>query len=240
MLGFLDFGMLSTVPESVRDALVCAVAHVVFSRDVEAVAELFAELQLLPREVVEDPVERAALASALDRVFNDVLQYPEAYTVTAGTTPIPVLRFDKLLGGLTTLVARFQFSLPPYFVNIARALATLEGVARKLDPSFNALRAVYPYALNRILQNPSTNPIVENTLFELMKDPETGRIDRDRIRKIIADTAVLSETTRARILFKVLRSRSGKHMAKRVAGEVMRHGSVGKKRHRTGHHIFEL
>ena len=33
-LGYLDFGLLSTIPSQVRDALVCAVALQVFERDV--------------------------------------------------------------------------------------------------------------------------------------------------------------------------------------------------------------
>lgn len=47
-LGYLDFGLLSTVPSEVRDGLVCAVAQLVFARDVEAVANLFGEPGLLP------------------------------------------------------------------------------------------------------------------------------------------------------------------------------------------------
>ena len=45
-LGYLDFGLLSTIPEQVRDALICSVSLQVFERDVDAVSELFGELQL--------------------------------------------------------------------------------------------------------------------------------------------------------------------------------------------------
>ncbi|GAX27272.1 hypothetical protein FisN_13Lh162 [Fistulifera solaris] len=157
LLGFLDFGMLSTVPENVRDALVCAVAQLVFARDTQAVADLFGELDLIPGTVMNDSTKRLALAQALDAVFRDILLYPDEAS-TDGTTLVPVLRFDKLLAGLSLLVARFQFTLPPYFLNNARALGTLEGLARKLDPSFNSLQALYPYALNRILRNPKVRP----------------------------------------------------------------------------------
>jgi aarF domain-containing kinase len=227
MLGFLDFGMLSTVPESVRDALVCAVVQVVFTRDTQAVADLFGELQLLPPHVVQNPKERDALTSALDRVFQDVLQYPTVENVPAGattataTTAIPILRFDKLLGGLTLLVTRFQFSLPPYFVNIARALATLEGVARKLDPSFNALQSVYPYALNRILSNPSRSTVVEDTLLGLLRNRESGRFDRVLIEKLITDSVALSGSTRREVLLEVLSSRFGKRIARKVVSELL-------------------
>ena len=49
-LAYLDFGLVSRVPLQVREALVCAVALLVFARDVRAVADLFGELMLLPDE----------------------------------------------------------------------------------------------------------------------------------------------------------------------------------------------
>jgi hypothetical protein len=93
------------------------VAHLVFARDVEAVANLFAQLQLLPKEVLEDKEERAALTKALNQTFLEVLQYPAEDSSTRG---VPVLRFDNLLGSLAGLVTRFQFELPKYFLNNAR------------------------------------------------------------------------------------------------------------------------
>ena len=35
-----------------------------------------------------------------------------------------------------------HFRLPPYFLNNARAIATLEGLAMSADPSFNLLAEV--------------------------------------------------------------------------------------------------
>lgn len=223
LLGFLDFGMLSTVPETVRDALVCAVAQLVFARDTEAVADLFGELDLLPDAVVNDPAERLALGKALNDVFRCILVYPDAAS-TDGTTPVPVLRFEKLLAGLSLLVARFQFTLPPYFLNNARALGTLEGLARKLDPSFNSLQALYPYALNRILQNPSMSPIVEHTLLSLIRNRISGKFDRAQIKKLIDDTSLLSGRSRKQVIADVLSSKSGKRIAKIAAKESILYG----------------
>ena len=62
------------------------------------------------------------------------------------------LKFDKLLDGLVRLVTRFKFQLPPYFTNNKRALGTLEGTARTLNPNFNVFSIMHPYALNRILK----------------------------------------------------------------------------------------
>ena len=67
-LGYIDFGLLSTVPLTVRDALVCAVAYLIFARDVPAVASMFGELQLLEGG---DP----ALAGALQGVLDQTMVY---------------------------------------------------------------------------------------------------------------------------------------------------------------------
>jgi predicted unusual protein kinase regulating ubiquinone biosynthesis (AarF/ABC1/UbiB family) len=187
--------MLSTIPEQVRDGLVCAVAQLIFARDVEAVANLFGELQLLPREVLEDANERAALTDALDRTFLEALVYPESDGLS---TIVPVLRFDSLLGSLSVLLTRFQFELPPYFLNNARGLSTLEGLARTLDPSFNVLQVMYPFALNRLLDNPSISQVVEDTLNSLIRSPD-GRYSRRRIMQLIDDSAMITGYRRRRV-----------------------------------------
>ncbi|KAH8045591.1 hypothetical protein JL722_14173 [Aureococcus anophagefferens] len=74
-LAYLDFGLLATVPEAVRDGLVCAVALLCFSRDVDAVAALFGELMLLPR-TCSRTAELAALRAALAATVDDVLVFP--------------------------------------------------------------------------------------------------------------------------------------------------------------------
>lgn len=161
-LGYLDFGLVSYVPAQVRDALVCAVCYLVFAKDVDAVASLFGELRLLPEEIMNDPVDRAALTAAMEVTLDEALVYESRDG--DDSTQIPTLKFDKLLDALSRLVPRFRFQLPPYFINNARALSTLEGIARTLDPSFNVFQVMYPFALNRLLTNPTKSAVVDKTL----------------------------------------------------------------------------
>jgi aarF domain-containing kinase len=223
-LGYVDFGLLSTVPAQVRDGLVCAVAQMVFSKNVQAVADLFGDLMLLPPHVLADPTERAALTQALDQTLQEVLQYPTIptsadSTTTTTTTTIPSLRFDKLLDGLARLVPRFQFQLPPYFLNNARALGTLEGMAREIDPSFNVLQVVYPYALNRLLSNPSNSPVVAATLQSLIRNPMTRRVDVKRVRKLLDDSKALTGYSRRKLMKDILSSGAGSDLARMVVKE---------------------
>ena len=120
-------------------------------------------MQLIPQHVLDDPKERRALAQALEFTFENSLLYPKLSS-NSQDTHIPELKFDKLLDSLSRLVPRFQFNLPPYFINNARALSTLEGIAKSLDPSFNVLEIMYPYALNMLIFNPSESPVVESTV----------------------------------------------------------------------------
>jgi predicted unusual protein kinase regulating ubiquinone biosynthesis (AarF/ABC1/UbiB family) len=66
---------------------------------------------------------------------------------------IPKVHFEKLLALLASLIANFKFSVPPYFLNNAQALATLEGIAFTLDPDFNILRVIYPYSINQLMHS---------------------------------------------------------------------------------------
>eukprot|EP00980_Cylindrotheca_fusiformis_P006674 scaffold1391_cov123-Cylindrotheca_fusiformis.AAC.12 len=219
-LGYIDFGLLSTVPVTVRDGLVCAVAELVFARNVSAVADLFGELQLIPEEVLSDPSERAALAVELNQALTSVLKYDSPST--GSSTTIPTLRFDKLLDALTRLIPRFRFQLPPYFINNARALGTLEGMAREIDPSFNVLQTLYPYVLRQLLANPTDSPVVEATLQSLIRSPVTGRVDARRIQKLIEDCTVLTGYSKRKVLSDIMKSRNGPRLAKRIVKEQLR------------------
>ena len=59
------------MPLQVREALVCAVALLLFDRDIAGVAALFSELMLLPADELDAslPDLEAALAALADRVL---------------------------------------------------------------------------------------------------------------------------------------------------------------------------
>ena len=230
-LGYLDFGLLSTIPQQVRDALICSVALQVFERDVDAVSELFGELQLIPQNILNDDSERAALAEALDITFENSLLYPEPTMTSSGEeiTAIPDLKFDKLLDSLSRLVPRFQFDLPPYFINNARALSTLEGIAKSLDPSFNVLTIMYPYALTRLLQNPSQSPVVTRTMQTLIRSAD-GLIDRQKIRRLLRDSALISGVSKRRVVWDVIKTKPGRKLTRGILREELGNVLSGSKR----------
>lgn len=232
-LGYLDFGLLSSVPEPVRDALICSVSQLVFARNSHAVAELFGELQLLPSHVIQDADRCMELARALDRTFQAVLEYPTQVDKSSRTTSVPHLNFDRLLGSLAQILPEFEFQLPPYFLNNCRALATMEGNARRLDPSFSVLKVLYPYALNRLLLNPSSSPVVEATLWSLLINPLTNAVDPQRALKLLDDASAMTGFSRRKVALDILKTRKGRDVTRAMVIELAKHGALGRQRLRS-------
>ena len=215
-LAYVDFGLVAKVPVEVRDGLVCAVAELVFARNATAVANLFGELALIPDSVLTNPAEMDSLGAELKRVLDEVLIYTPNDVQPSST--IPQLRFDKLINALATLLPRFQFQLPPYFLNNVRALSTLEGMAREIQPDFNVLQYLYPYALERILANPSGSPVVHATLEHLMTD-DRGRLDPNKIKSLLTDIALFTGYSKAKLLRDILKTRNGQRILQRIIKE---------------------
>ena len=226
-LAYLDFGLVSEIPPTVRDGLVAAVTLLVFDRDYEAVAGLFGELQLVPTDVIENPYQFAALTTALREAAEATLSYPddelglergeneteEEARLRRAKSAVPDVRFDQLLGALLALVPKYRFLLPPYFLNNARALGTLEGMARTADPNFNILAIVYPFAVKRLLQNPTGSPVLRRVLRQLISNKRTGRMSLTRLKLMIEDAASLTGVSRMAIIASAMTTTAGWRLA---------------------------
>lgn len=104
-------------------------------------------------------------------------------------------------------------------MNNARALSTLEGIARSLDPSFSVLQVVYPYAINRLLRNPSKSAVVDDTLQKLIRSPKTGLIDREKVAQMVDDAALLTGFKRRKVLRDVLTTKGGLRLTRMIVLE---------------------
>ena len=230
-LAYLDFGLVSEVPPEVRDGLVAAVTLLIFSRDYEGVAALFGDLQLVPRDVLENEYQFGSLVASLKEAANSALVFPEDEAVDEAVlkneteeearlrraaNAVPDVRFDQLLGALLALVPKYRFVLPPYFLNNARALGTLEGMARSADPNFNILRVVYPFAVKRLLANPTGSPVLRRVLRQLVRDKKSRGwrgMSLTRLRYVVEDAAALTGVPRWHILRSTLRTKQGWSLA---------------------------
>ncbi|KAL3893526.1 MAG: hypothetical protein SGPRY_014170, partial [Prymnesium sp.] len=165
-LAYLDFGLVSEVPISVREAIVCAVVLLLFERDVGGVASLFSDLMLLSPEQLSASLPQ--LQAALEALADSVL--------TPQAQGLPTLNFQSLIAQLALIAPQFAFQLPPYFLNNARALGTLEGMARSADPGFDILKASHSLKL------------LMWTLVRLTHDQD-DKFDPRRVRRLVEETA---------------------------------------------------
>lgn len=114
---------------------------------------------LLPKDSLtnEEKIEfKQSLNDIINIIFKDI---DNAKTSQASLTSLPRIRFDQLILSLLSVATKFKLSVPPYFLNNARALASLEGMALASDPNFNLLGELYPYVLKRIIINQKSDKI---------------------------------------------------------------------------------
>ena len=216
-LGYLDFGLVNQVPQRFRDGIVCAVVQIVFARNIEAVADLCVDVGLLSEDTMNDPVERKKLLDAMKYTFDSISIWPTDKKGRA--TAIPKVRFQNILACLAVMIANFDFKVPPYFLNNARALATLEGIALRLDPNFNILRVIYPYSINHLMRNPQVSSKAQETFLEICRNPKTKLVDWGRFNLLLNDWALLTGHRKRRIFWDLLTSRGGRHVSRRIVQE---------------------
>jgi predicted unusual protein kinase regulating ubiquinone biosynthesis (AarF/ABC1/UbiB family) len=108
-----------------------------------------------------------------------------------------------------------------------------EGIARSLDPSFNVLQIMYPYTLEILLQNPSGSPVVEDTLQKLIRSPITGRVDPERLKKLLTDSALLTGFKKRRVVWDVIKTRGGRRITFGIVAEELNHRLIGGRLGRT-------
>ena len=213
-LGYLDFGLVSYLPQEIRDGIVCAVVQIVFARNMEAVADLCVDLGLLPKSTLEDCVERSRFVNALKAALDEILVWPERTKIRGKPTSVPKVRFGNLLPATSKLIQEegFDFTIPPYFLNNIRILATLEGMALKLDPSFNILQVVYPYSINRMMKNPNVSKPVQETFINICRSPETKLISPKRVSLLLQDWAFLTGYSKRKVAWDLMTCSGGRRV----------------------------
>ncbi|GJN07528.1 hypothetical protein PR202_ga25366 [Eleusine coracana subsp. coracana] len=84
---------------------------------------------------------------------------------------------------LYDVMYEFNFSLPPDYALVIRALGSLEGTAKALDPDFKVIESAYPFVIGRLLEDPS--PDMRKILRELLIRDD-GSIRWNRLERLIA------------------------------------------------------
>ncbi|XP_068643025.1 uncharacterized protein [Aristolochia californica] len=162
-LAYFDFGMMGDIPRHYRVGLIRMLVHFV-NRDALGLANDFLSLGFIP-EGVDTQLVAEALAASFGygtRISQD---------------------FQAIMNQLYEVMYEFSFSLPPDYALVIRALGSLEGTAKALDPAFKVVESAYPFVIGRLLADPS--PDMRKILRELLICND-GSIRWNRFERLVA------------------------------------------------------
>ncbi|GAV77840.1 ABC1 domain-containing protein [Cephalotus follicularis] len=162
-LAYFDFGMMGDIPRHYRVGLIQVLVHYV-NRDSLGLANDFLSLGFIP-----EGVDIQSVSDALQASFGD------------GTGQSH--DFQGIMNQLYDIMYEFNFSLPPDYALVVRALGSLEGTAKVLDPDFKVIESAYPFVIGRLLADPS--PDMRKILRQLLIRND-GSIRWNRLERLVA------------------------------------------------------
>ncbi|CAM8916454.1 unnamed protein product [Rhodiola kirilowii] len=162
-LAYFDFGMMGDIPRHYRVGLIQIIVHFV-NRDPLSLANDFLSLGFLA-----EGVNILAVSDALKASFGDGTRQSQD--------------FQAIMNQLYNVMYEFDFTLPPDYALVIRALGSLEGTAKALDPDFKVIESAYPFVIGRLLADP--NPDMRKILRELVIHND-GSIRWNRLERLVA------------------------------------------------------
>mmetsp|Transcript_46970 Transcript_46970/g.117698 ORF Transcript_46970/g.117698 Transcript_46970/m.117698 type:complete len:517 (+) Transcript_46970:3007-4557(+) len=169
-LAYLDFGLVSEIPETVRYSLISAILNLI-NREYESLAKDFNGMALLRSDDLDKEISQ--ISHAFFETFDKSLSNFDKFT------------FQDISEKIFRLTVNFPFILPPYFLNNLRAIATLEGLALTADPNFKIADVIYPYIINKLLTNSA--PQFQASLEDFLIDEETKKPNWNRLEALLQD-----------------------------------------------------
>jgi predicted unusual protein kinase regulating ubiquinone biosynthesis (AarF/ABC1/UbiB family) len=127
-LAVYDFGMMSELPSNAKAQMVDTFLAVL-RKDLEGVIGGLQKIGLLVEVTDMRPVRRV-LAFLLER-FTE--------------RPVDLQEFEQIRSEVAAMYSQQPFRLPPEMTAILKALSTLDGIARTLDPAYNLLQSAQPF-----------------------------------------------------------------------------------------------
>lgn len=132
-LAIIDCGMVGRLTLERRGEIADLLAALV-SRDIDTLLDILIEW------AGDVPIDESKLAM-------DVSEFISNYDNTA----LKQVRFSAVLNDLTTVVRENYLSVPPDLTMLFKALVTLEGLGRQLDPDFQIVKHLTPFVKKIII-----------------------------------------------------------------------------------------
>jgi ubiquinone biosynthesis protein len=146
----VDFGMMGIVDRRTRDEFVELIDSLVQKHEVKATQAL---LNLTDWD--EQPDMRALEREVADFMGRHLYK------------PLKDMEVGRLLQDLIELTIRFRLRIPPNIFLMIKALSTVEGVGRKLDPDFDLMAHAAPF-IKRVKLERFAPQRVTSDVFDMM------------------------------------------------------------------------
>lgn len=159
-LGFLDFGVVGHLDKRLLDDI-ASIFLAIVSRDFRAVARSY--LNLASSENGSH-VSTDAFARDLQAVIEPLLG-----------VAIKDIQTAVLLEQVATVARRYHMQIPRDLLLLGRALATLEGLARDLDPEFNLMPVLTEFAGTVIAERYKPERLAVDLISGLRELADLGR-----------------------------------------------------------------
>lgn len=191
-LVFVDFGMVGHVPPVAQELLRRVLTSVV-QRDFRGLVKALKQLGFLLPSADERPI-----AAALEVLFERYYGLSLAELNRIGAEEI-----ERLLEEFREILYDFPFQVPQDFVFLGRCIGLLSGLASGLDPNFNPVAHIEPYA--RSLIEEQVGPSLESAgrqvaaLVSLLGrlphrlDRALAKIEEDELTYRLAEAPALQE-----------------------------------------------
>ena len=154
-LCILDYGMMTTIEPEQRIAFIEYIAHL-SARDYDKTLGDLVNLGFVPKELANDPVNRAIVVPVLAETLETL--YGSGGGITKKTDALnaqSASRVGELSDKLEEMAKLYPLQLPPYFVLILRAFGTLEGLGLSVDENYAIVDECFPYVARRMLADDS-------------------------------------------------------------------------------------
>ncbi|MCA9079423.1 MAG: AarF/ABC1/UbiB kinase family protein [Planctomycetaceae bacterium] len=146
----LDYGMIGYLDQEKRDQLV-DVLLAIAKHDVDRAVALVLEVGK-PSQKIDHSLLRA-----------DVQDFIETYY----GLPLEQLRVDRMLNDFVAILGNYGLRCPADLMLLIRAIVTLEGVGRTLDPHFNLAGELAPFVEQMIRKRYEPKRMAQRTLDDL-------------------------------------------------------------------------
>ena len=152
VLAPLDFGMVGTLDEEMKQALVNMLLAFV-NKDPNKLMRVFFTLELL-----DETARRSELSYDLSRVINYYHHIPVAHLSVA-----------RILQDLNAIIRRYRIALPVDLALTLKVVVTVESLGRQLDPEFDIIKVARPF-VERVRVRRVKEWVDPEKIFDLLED----------------------------------------------------------------------